>query len=269
MIGSADGTTIRNEIPTVNGTIEELATGALDRDSDLDNGIIAHEYGHGISNRLTGGPGNVGCLAGTEQAGEGWSDFWTLVLTAKPGQTPSQPRGIGNYVIFEDADGPGIRNFPYSTDMSINPQTYTDIATTNAPHGVGEIWMSMVWEVYWELVARYGFDDDLYAGSGGNNLTIQLVIDGMKMQNCLPTFVDARDAILAADVANNAGANQCEIWRGFAKRGLGVNAVDGTVSVGDEVEDFTIPGGCSALPNYLFFDGFETGDVSRWSASAP
>jgi len=30
-----------------------------DRTSDLDNGIIAHEYGHGISNRLVGGPSNT------------------------------------------------------------------------------------------------------------------------------------------------------------------------------------------------------------------
>src|SRR5690606_7188110 len=30
-----------------------------DRDGDLDNGIITHEYGHGISNRLVGGPANT------------------------------------------------------------------------------------------------------------------------------------------------------------------------------------------------------------------
>ncbi len=31
----------------------------------------AHEYGHGISNRLTGGPSQVSCLGNTEQMGEG------------------------------------------------------------------------------------------------------------------------------------------------------------------------------------------------------
>jgi len=34
-----------------------------DLDGDLDNGIVAHEYGHGISNRLTGGPSTT-LLAG-------------------------------------------------------------------------------------------------------------------------------------------------------------------------------------------------------------
>jgi len=41
-------------------------------DGDLDNGIIAHEYGHGISIRLTGGPSDSDCLNNSEQMGEGW-----------------------------------------------------------------------------------------------------------------------------------------------------------------------------------------------------
>lgn len=44
-------------------------------DGDFDNGIIAHEFGHGVSNRLTGGPSQAGCLGNGEQMGEGWSDF--------------------------------------------------------------------------------------------------------------------------------------------------------------------------------------------------
>ena len=53
-----------------------LLTGPPQRDGDLDNGIIIHEYGHGISTRLTGGPANVR-LPGhpPSRAGEGWSDF--------------------------------------------------------------------------------------------------------------------------------------------------------------------------------------------------
>ena len=41
-----------------------------DKDGDFDNLVIVHEYGHGISNRLTGGPGNTGCLNNSEQFGE-------------------------------------------------------------------------------------------------------------------------------------------------------------------------------------------------------
>ena len=56
-----------------------------DRDGDFDNGIIIHEYGHGISNRLVGGPSNTSCLTNRQQPGEGLSDWWALVYTAKPG----------------------------------------------------------------------------------------------------------------------------------------------------------------------------------------
>ena len=254
MIGAADGDTIKaalgpNSLGGVNATVAANPAG-VDRDSDFDNGIIAHEYGHGISNRLTGGGGNSNCLGGTEQAGEGWSDFWTLVLGAKISDTPMATKGVGNYVTFNPINGPGIRNFPYTTDLAVNPQTYADIAGTNVPHGVGEIWMSMVWEVYWELVTKHGFDPDLYNGTGGNNLTIQLVIDGMKMQNCRPNFVQARDAILMADMVNNGGANQCEIWRGFAKRCLGVDADAGPSNppnIGDETEGCSVPPMCPPI----------------------
>ena len=61
----------------------------------------------------------------------------------------------------------------------------------------------MLWEVYWNLVAKHGFNPDIYDAwtTGGNNLAIQLVTDGMKFQPCSPGFVDGRNAILAADVA--------------------------------------------------------------------
>jgi hypothetical protein len=274
MIGNADGQTIRNELPGVNVTMQCPIGGCpvpnpINRDSDLDNGVIAHEYGHGISNRLTGGPSNVGCLQHPEQAGEGWSDWWTLSLFPDPSDTGTTIRGVGNYVTFQPIDGLGIRNFPYTTDIAVNPQTYADIGSTNIPHGVGEIWAEMLWEMYWNLVDRYGFDPDLYTGTGGNNLAIQLVIDGMKLQNCTPTFVDARNAILAADVADNGGANECEIWHAFAKRGLGFSASAGGIGVGDEVEAFDLPPGVPVVCDGLFADGFESGDFSAWDVVVP
>ncbi|MCP4902138.1 MAG: peptidase [bacterium] len=277
MISQDDGNLIEDELVTGGGTAHATfkadGTPPPDRDSDFDNGIIGHEYGHGISNRLVGGPSNTGCLFGSEQMGEGLSDFWTIVLSPKSSDRPSTQRGVGNYVIFQGRDGLGIRAFPYSTDMTVAPETFADIATAVQPHGVGSIWMTMAHEVYWELIARYGLDMDLYNGTGGNNLFIQLVVDAMKLVGCGPTFVSLRDAMLTADDvltgtgAAGSGENQCEIWRGFAKRGLGEFALSGTTNVGDETEDFTVPAGCSTKSNYIFDDGFESGDVSRWSSN--
>jgi extracellular elastinolytic metalloproteinase len=58
-------------------------------------------------------------------------------------------------------------------------------------------------------------------------MAMQLVVMGLKLQSCYPTFLDARDAILVADQSLYSGENHCEIWKGFAKRGLGVSAKKG------------------------------------------
>ena len=200
------------------------------RDGDLDAGIITHEYGHGISNRLTGGRLNVGCLGNQEQMGEGWSDYLAIALTARSGDTGEQARGLGTYALYQaNRQAKGIRTTAYSTLKTINPSSYDSIKTAAVPHGVGYVWASMLWEVYWAMVAKHGFNPNVYEDwtTGGNNLAIQLVMDGMKMQPCSPGFVDGRNAILAADQVLTQGSNQCEIWGAFAKRGLGFSAKQG------------------------------------------
>lgn len=144
--------------------------------------------------------------------------------------------------------GTGIRPRPYSTSLSGNSAKYDSIKSAAVPHGVGWVWASMLWQVYWELVDAHGFNADVYADwtTGGNNLAIQLVMDGMKLQPCRPGFVDARDGILAADVALTGGANQCAIWRGFAIRGLGYSALQGSPSSrSDNSQAFDLPEACA------------------------
>lgn len=215
-------------------------------DGDFDNGIVAHEYGHGISTRLSGGRSNSGCLSNDEQMGEGWSDFFTLVTSAREGDTGAERRGIGNYVLRNDTESQGIRRHPYSTDMTISPFTYKDIIGTVAVHQVGEIWTAALWDLYWAMSEEYGWDPDLFNGTGGNNQAIQLVMDGIKMQPCSPGILDGRDAILAADRANNGGANECLIWEVFARRGLGVSADQGDRrDRNDAIEGFDVPNSCT------------------------
>jgi hypothetical protein len=197
-IGSDDGqeflTALNNH--NVTGVVGDHPVPGYGRDTDLDNGVIAHEYGHGVSNRLTGGPGNVGCLGNEEQMGEGWSDLQTLFIHADPGDVATDPREVGVWSL--GAGFQGIRLFPYSTDFGVNPQTYDSIITNGtSPHSLGEVWALMVWEVYWNLVDAHGFNPDIYDDwtTGGNNLTFQLMMDGMKLQPCSPGMVDGRDAI--------------------------------------------------------------------------
>ena len=255
LIKSSDATRIQTEINlgiSVNATIGFHGNGPALRDASMDNGIVAHEYAHGISNRLTAGPSKVDCLFNDEAMGEGWSDFFTLITTAKPDQSGTQAKGIGTYSVRQSSQGSGIRRMPYSTDLKINNQTYKDIigtrpasATTRVPHPVGEIWTAILWDIYWAMSDRYGWDPDLLKGKGGNNQAIQLVMDGMKLQPCNPGFTDGRDAILAADLINNNGVNQCLIWEAFARRGIGFSARQGsTDDRNDGIQAFDLPPVC-------------------------
>ncbi len=224
-----------------------------DRDSDFDAGIIVHEYGHGVSNRLTGGT-QSGCLSGDEQAGEGWSDFYGLMFTMTDAVC-DLPRGVGTYSSFEPGTGRGIRRYPYSPDMAVNPFTFADVADSaqSVPHGVGSVWATMLWDMSCKLVDRYGYEPDIHGRAGGNGLALQLVTDGLKLQGCRPTFVMGRNGILAADAALDAAdpaylGNKCIIWHAFARRGLGNAASSGSVnSRTDQTPDFTVPAECQSF----------------------
>lgn len=214
------------------------------RTSDLDNGVIAHEFGHGVSNRLVGGPANVNCLTNVEQMGEGWSDYLALMVTMKAGDTGPMPRGIGTYVVGQPTTGGGIRPAPYSTDFNVNGFTYASTNNTalTVPHGMGFVWCTILWEMTWELIGVYGLDPDIYNGTGGNNRALRLVIEAMKLTPCNPGFVQGRDAILLADQNLYGGANQGTLWAAFARRGLGSGASQGTAgSRTDQVESYSSP----------------------------
>ena len=214
------------------------------RDSDFENGIIIHEYGHGVSNRLTDRSGNADGLQAIQSGGmgEGWSDWWALMFTQQAGDLPGDARPIGNYVQAQSASGPGIRRFPYSFDLQVSPLTFTafNADPIREVHNTGELWAQSLWDMNWLLIngistpdcegnvtPGYGFDPDLYNGTGGNNLALQLVMDGLKLQPANPSFVQSRDAILQADLVNNGGVNSRQIWTAFARRGLGYSATAG------------------------------------------
>ena len=233
-----------------NPTMQMYVCGS--RDGDLDNGVIIHEYGHGISNRLTGGAGAAGCLGNEEQMGEGWSDYYALMMTIEPADAGPDARPIGTWLTGSGPDGASIRTYDYSTDFTVNPHTYDDIMTESIPHGVGSVWAAMLWDMTWKLIETEGFDPDTYNGSGGNNTALLLVTEAMKLQPCSPGLVDGRDAIIAADQAIYGGAHLCEIWEAFAARGLGFSADQGSSnSRSDGTEAFDLP------PTFSFFDTIE------------
>jgi len=254
-ITKEDGERLKKSLPTSNSILAVDNPGLIVRDSAFDNGIIIHEYCHGLTTRLTGGPSNQVCVdprKAKETGSEGWSDFCSLFITAT--NTTGRTRTIGSFASWNIE---GIRLFPYSTDMAINPSTYSYInAAANATggdatHFVGTIFATVLWDMYWAIVeaeeknGRLGFNLNKYeSGVGGSNIAMQLVVEGLKAQPCYPSFVDSRDAILLADEILYDERYKCVIWEAFARRGLGESAVGSPLGTINVQEAFDVPKYC-------------------------
>jgi large repetitive protein len=225
-----------------------------DRDGTLDNQIVFHEWGHFISNRLIGNAAGLNNQQGGAM-GEGWGDFLGMLLTVRESDTavPSNATYNGVYALATYAtsgapfDGSlnhgyylGIRRTPYSTDMTnYNGLTLRHIVdgeplpsgppiatggVNSQVHNSGEVWATMLWECYAALLR-----DTLGATP---RLTFQQAQDRMKqyyvaslaMTPSSPTYLEARDAVLAAAYATDS-ADYLLFWQAFAKRGAGMNAI--------------------------------------------
>ena len=229
-------------------------TGLPDKilDGDFDNAIITHEYAHGLTQRLVGGPATNACLTNLEQGGEGWSDFFGLLLTLSDRnmngtlgklELGEGIRSIGSYVLNDTANSIGMRDAFYSTIMDCsqpycNDFTYADIANLPYPHGTGFLWCTMLWEMTWELIDAYGFEPNIYntSSTAGNIRAMKIVIEGLKLTPCNPSFPEMRDAILTANDAIYGGAGKEHIWAAFARRGLGYSAMAGGIEAFDRPE---------------------------------
>ncbi|EAU86463.1 metalloprotease [Coprinopsis cinerea okayama7 len=206
------------------------------RDGSLQNDILVHEVGHGITNRMTGG-GSGSCLQTTESRGlgEGWSDALAMWTQQKDGVVRDYV--LGDYVYNNPG---GIRTRPYSTSSTTNPQTYASARGQTSVHRIGEVWANMLHNVYAALVAEHGWSATARTnpnGTEGNVVWMHLFIDSLALQPCNPTFVAARNAWIQADANRYGGRNRCLLWRVFASKGLGVNASGYT-------DNTAVPAGC-------------------------
>ncbi|KAJ1661027.1 hypothetical protein IWQ61_000119 [Dispira simplex] len=197
------------------------------RDGDLDSDVMVHEYTHGLSIRLTGGPANSDCLYGGESGGmgEGWGDLMAVLFRITRNDTRDKDYTLAPYLINNPR---GIRRRPYSTSMTRNPYKYSMLngREFGEVHVIGEIWATMLHEMVWNLIDEAGFEPDLAksASTRGNILVLRYVITAMKLQPCNPDFLSARDAIIQAESEITGGQYMCTLWRAFAKRGLGIDA---------------------------------------------
>lgn len=241
-----------------------------DRDASLDAEMIVHEYVHGLSSRLVGTGVGISQLQ-TSGMGEGWSDFYALSMLSATGDDPH-----ANYPLFAYLGRQfsslgeanffwGLRRYPYSTNLKVNPLTFKDIdqnnlhpstpinpalafgVPANEVHAMGEVWSSMLWEARARMIDRNDH-------AAGNETMLQLVTDGMKLAPANPNFIQARNAILQADLNNNGGANLDMLWNAFAKRGLGFSATSpASTTTAGLVEAFDLPPSVDAIAPSITF----------------
>jgi hypothetical protein len=150
--------------------------------------------------------------------GEGWSDFFGASFLDDGSAPLDAPRPVGAYVTGQPVRG--VRTYPYSTQLDINPLTFGDIRYNSEVHAQGTVWCTILWDLRQAFIARYGFET-------GRQRVEKLVIDGLKFTPIAPLFTDARDAIVLANRTVNGGTDEDLIWRAFARRGLGFSAATG------------------------------------------
>src|SRR4029077_2755075 len=222
-------------------------------DGDYDQGVIGHEFGHMIENRMISkGATRAGFHAGA--MGEAFGDLDSIEYLNENGFVPTDgenPFATGTYATGNKEHG--IRNYVMNWARTgdfptpgvlphVNPLNFSDIGydvAGNEVHSDGEIWVATNNSVRDALIEKYNHDfpasdkalqAQCAAGElpsqncPGNRRWIQLVYDAMILDPAAPTMIDARNSLIAADMMRYGGANQSEIWAAFAQRGLGGNA---------------------------------------------
>ena len=252
-VTQADGAAIKAALDRGEAASMRIARRAgVERDGAVDNTLIAHEWGHYISNRLVGNANGL-TTNQAEGMGEGFADFHALLLLVKDAdrEVPANAGFAGTYATSAYAEsGPdfapdvvsnawyfGVRRYPYSRDMTKNPLTFRHVADSNAlpawpahstttaagpnseVHRTGEVWGSMLWECYSNLLN----DRPRLSFAEAQARMKRYLVAGYKMMPVDPTFIEARDAILAVVKAQDARDHDLCL-HGFAKRGAGLGA---------------------------------------------
>lgn len=236
-----DGTDMRTAMAS--GTVEmRLARdGQRTFGSSLDTLVVAHEWGHYISNRLIANSSGLYNRQGRGM-GEGWADFHGLLTTVEASDLSllSNPNFEGayggtSYVGFRQPFF-GIRRATYSRDFAKNAYTFRHIqldeplptsmplaygqdgSFNNRVHSTGEIWGTILWGIYSDLLTdpRFSFEQ---AREGMK----KLLVAGYKLTPAGPTLVEARDGILLAALGSQDPIYS-QVWDVFASRGMGVGA---------------------------------------------
>jgi extracellular elastinolytic metalloproteinase len=265
MSTGADGTTA-----TTNMFLWQPQAGAFYPpcvDGDYDMSVIGHEFGHMVENRMIAK--GLGPRQGTHAGamGEAFGDLNATEYLLEYDYVPvdgESPTAVGPYATGNPFRGIRNLNFDWTSAGhfpepgktqkvdSLNLGSYGYDIVGPEVHSDGELWTAVNWDLRGLLLDRYhehGKKRNVECANGerpadecpGNRRWFQLYHDAMLLMPRNTTILQARDAILAADMARFGGANQDLLWRGFARRGFGQAASVLANNDTNPVPDFTSP----------------------------
>jgi extracellular elastinolytic metalloproteinase len=223
-------------------------------DGDDDAGTVWHEYTHGLSNRLVTHEDGSGALSSPHSGamGEAWSDWYALDFLHRLGLEIDSPAvrdvDIGIYTDavftstrFEPADcrpeDTNNERCPGGIDTPARGFTFGDFGKVlGIPevHSDGEIWLQTLWDLRRTMIARHGGE------TGGSDEAERLITQGMRLSPPEPSYLDMRNAILAAE-AGLGNTDRTAIWQVFAHRGMGFFAGAADSSDTSPAQDFNMP----------------------------
>jgi extracellular elastinolytic metalloproteinase len=230
--------------PSADGRSPTLGLGThaeSKRHGALDFTVVAHEYTHGVTQRLIGGPGDATALTQPQSAGvaEGMSDFFALsIVNSSLQEGDVELQVVGEW--FADKTD-GLRHHRYDASY---PGTYGALRTSDEaePHDIGEVWCATMMEVVRRWSAHFGTD--------AYRRCWQVVLDSLKVVKSPPSFLDARDALEEAlDFMRDSGELSEDdhavarrlLWETFARFGMGFGATTNGAWLPDIVESTQIP----------------------------
>ena len=152
-----------------------------------------------------------------------------MAFFQKPADQKDDAVNYGDYL-----NGPnpvltkGIRRFPYSFDMTINPLTYADFnrgrcrIPNSEEHNAGEIWAAVLWDMHWLLVGQIRLRSPISTTVQRATISpLQLVMDGLKIQPAESVLPGCSRCHSRGRCRAKQGVNFKEIWTAFARRGMG------------------------------------------------
>jgi extracellular elastinolytic metalloproteinase len=203
------------------GDHDEYPENGGERGTGFMREVVVHEYAHGVTTRMVGGPADDTCLGGRQSGamGEGWSDIFAESFYGD--------LRLGGHFY----EGAGWMRDPRQ-DL-----TYDNLCGVGdygcQVHDDGLIWSATLWELRESMRAL--------DTTSGLDAFHEILVNGLANTICYPTYIDARDGILQADTDLYSSSHHGIIWNVFANRGMGEVASSTGENDTSPTTSYTVP----------------------------